>query len=60
MAENLLSPLSEDRLYRLHLWGPASQGGGVDELIGRAAHISMMDSTSLVPMLLCTLLDLIE
>ncbi|CAM9913904.1 unnamed protein product [Pylaiella littoralis] len=63
MTKSLLGPINDDSLYRLHLWGGERQansgGGGMDEYIGRTAHISMMDSPSLVCLLLCTLLDLI-
>lgn len=44
MSRAILGPISEDRLYRLHLWGgdrpPNSGGGGMDEYIGRTAHVS--------------------
>lgn len=44
MAKSILGPVFEENLYRLHLWGGGSQasngGGGVDDYIGRAAHVS--------------------
>ncbi len=44
MTRAILGPISEDRLYRLHLWGGErsanSGGGGMDEYIGRTAHVS--------------------
>jgi len=50
MTRAILGPISEDRLYRLHLWGgerPAnSGGGGMDEYIGRTAHVSQTLSLS--------------
>lgn len=43
MAKSLLGPISEKSLYRLHLWGggklASGNGGGVDEYIGRTAHV---------------------
>lgn len=44
MAKTLLDPVSEKKLYRLHLWGGGRManngGGGMDEYIGRTAHVS--------------------
>lgn len=46
MTRALLGPISDDSLYRLHLWGGEKQansgGGGMDEYIGRAAHVSRL------------------
>lgn len=43
MAKSILDSMGDKNLYRLHLWGGAKQrsnkGGGVDEYIGRAAHV---------------------
>lgn len=43
MAQSILAPIRDENLYRLHLWGgskaAAGGGGGVDEYIGRAAHV---------------------
>ncbi|CAN0460498.1 unnamed protein product, partial [Ectocarpus sp. 12 AP-2014] len=43
MARALLEPINDNSLYRLHLWGgerqPNAGGGGMDEYIGRTAHV---------------------
>lgn len=60
MAKSILGPIFEENLYRLHLWGAGSQasngGGGVDDYIGRAAHVStpfLLVVTVLVAVLCC-------
>lgn len=48
MTRALLGPISDDSLYRLHLWGGEKQAnggsGGMDEYIGRAAHVGQLYS----------------
>lgn len=46
MAQSILGPICDKSLYRLHLWGGGRQaaegGGGVDDYIGRAAHVRLV------------------
>lgn len=43
MARSILANIKDENLYRMHLWGGGKAtvgvGGGVDEYIGRAAHV---------------------
>lgn len=58
MAQSVLGPISDETLYRLHLWGGGRQaagggGGGMDEYIGRAAHVRRSRAICLVSFEAC-------
>lgn len=55
MTRSLLGPINDDSLYRLHLWGRERQansgGGGMDEYIGRTAHVRKATNKSVALLL---------
>lgn len=59
MASYLLAPIHPNRLCRMSLYTDAGSGS-VDKALGRAAHVSVLDSPPLVSLILSALHDLLS
>jgi hypothetical protein len=58
-VHSLLAPIQLKRLYRMHLHCHSGTVS-VDTILGRAAHVSILDSTPLVNLVLSALHDVIQ